>query len=215
MKHELDYFCIEGRTGGRQAWFWDPIMRLAGCAAIAASDSCISLARGFGLSRLCPCDAWDLTRRDYMTFAQRMKKGYLSPGWKGISRLELYINGLARYLADVGEARVSMTPLSGNAPVSRAARAIRAQLDRDILVPCLTLRHKDKKLDDYIWHWFLITGYEDRPDGLWVRATTYGGCEWISLERLWDTGYEERGGLILYDLLALEPPACARMGCVG
>ena len=66
MKRELDYFCIDGRFGGRQSWFWDPIMRMAGCAAIAASDSCISLARTFGLNRLCPYDPDQLTKRNYM-----------------------------------------------------------------------------------------------------------------------------------------------------
>ena len=35
-----------------------------------------------------------------------------------------------------------------------------------------------------------------------------------SYKKVWGT-YYERGGLILYDLPALEPPACARMGCVG
>lgn len=214
MKRELDYFCIDGHIGGRQAWFWDPIMRIAGCAAIAASDSCISLARTYGLERLCPCDSWDMSRREYMTFAHQMKH-YLFPRWRGISRLELYIGGMERYLADVGESRVTMTALSGHAPLAVAALAIRNQLDRDILVPCLTLRHRDKGLDDYIWHWFLLTGYEDRPDGLWVRATTYGGCQWLSLARLWDTGYEERGGLILYGLDALEEGSCGQIGFVG
>lgn len=214
MKRELDYFCIEGRFGGRQSWFWDPIMRMAGCAAIAASDSCISLANTFGLKRLCPYAPEQLTKRTYMRFAQHMKKGYLFPKFNGISRLELYIEGMRHYLDDVGEDHLSMTPLSGHAPVAEAARAIRAQLNRDILVPCLTLRHQDKKLDDYIWHWFLLTGYEDRPDGLWIRATTYGDSNWLSLNRLWDTGFEERGGLILYGLDA-GADACGRVGFVG
>ena len=98
MKRELDYFCIEGRFGGRQSWFWDPIMRMAGCAAIAASDSCISLANTFGLKRLCPYAPEQLTKRTYMRFAQHMKKGYLFPKFKGISRLELYIEGMRHYL---------------------------------------------------------------------------------------------------------------------
>ena len=201
MKRELDYFCIDGRIGGRQSWFWHPIMRRKGCASIAAADSCISLARTFGLDRLCPYDAWELSRRKYKEFAHHMRREYLTPGPRGVSRLDLYIEGMKRYLADVGEEGITMTALSGHAPVEDAAKAIRSQLNQGILVPCLTLRHQEKKkMDDYIWHWFLLTGYEDRLDGLWIRATTYGGCKWLPLKQLWDTGYEERGGLILYGL---------------
>ena len=41
MKKELTYFNIEGEYGGNQNWFYDPMMRLGGCAAIATCDLCI------------------------------------------------------------------------------------------------------------------------------------------------------------------------------
>ena len=43
MKKELTYFNIEGEYGGNQNWFYDPMMRLGGCAAIATCDLCIYL----------------------------------------------------------------------------------------------------------------------------------------------------------------------------
>ena len=43
MKKELAYFNIEGEYGGNQNWFYDPMMRLGGCAAIATCDLCIYL----------------------------------------------------------------------------------------------------------------------------------------------------------------------------
>ena len=43
MQKELDYFTIEHSYGGNQDWFWDPMMKIGGCAALTACDSCIYL----------------------------------------------------------------------------------------------------------------------------------------------------------------------------
>ena len=54
----------------------------------------------------------------------------------------------------------------------------------------------------YVWHWFLINGY-DNPDGtddMLVRAVNYSGCQWLDFRTLWDTGYESKGGLVLYNI---------------
>ena len=31
-----------------------------------------------------------------------------------------------------------------------------------------------------------------------VKAVTYGEWAWVDFDRLWDTGHEEKGGLVLY-----------------
>ena len=74
MKRELDYFTVDGKPGGNQRWFWDPVLRIGGCAALCACDSCIALARANGLTELCPYDAacvpcrsWSSLRRDWAT----------------------------------------------------------------------------------------------------------------------------------------------------
>lgn len=41
MQKELDYFTIEHSYGGNQDWFWDPMMKIGGCAAVTACDSSI------------------------------------------------------------------------------------------------------------------------------------------------------------------------------
>ena len=48
-----------------------------------------------------------------------------------------------------------------------------------------------------MWHWFLIVGYEKTEDDLLVKIATYGKYRWISFKNLWDTGYEEKGGMII------------------
>ena len=41
MKKELDYFKLGEGYGGNQDLFPDPDMKMGGCAAITACDSCI------------------------------------------------------------------------------------------------------------------------------------------------------------------------------
>ena len=92
-----------------------------------------------------------------------------------------------------------MTPFSGSRNVREAEEKIADRIDIGFPVPCLTLNHKDPAFFDYDWHWFLLTGYERSANGFMIKTVTYGEWNWISLERLWDTGYPRKGGLILYD----------------
>ena len=75
-----------------------------------------------------------------------------------------------------------------------------SQIDKEIPIPFLLLRHKNKVLDEYIWHWFIIAGYKKTYDDLLVKVITYGKYEWISFKELWDNGYEQKGGMIIVDL---------------
>ena len=199
MKKELEHFMIGASYGGNQEWFRSFMMRIGGCGAETACDSCLYFALHRGLEGLYPFDASRLTRREYVDFAHMMEK-YLWPRMSGIDRLDIYTEGFGKYLADVGENRLSMETLDGAEPAEAAAEAIRGQIDRGFPVPVLLLRHRDKALKDYNWHWFLVNGYEDGPEGLKVKAVTYSAYEWFDFGRLWDTGYERRGGLILYRL---------------
>ena len=91
-----------------------------------------------------------------------------------------------------------MDALDGNEPYEKAADAVRSQIGLGYPVPTLLLNHRDKGLKDYVWHWFLINGYEEAEDSLMVKAVTYSSWEWLDLRRLWDTGHAGKGGLVLY-----------------
>ena len=127
-------------------------------------------------------------------------KQYLSPRKSGIDRLDIYIDGYAQYLRDCGETRLGMTPLDVTEPYEAARDAIMRQIDRGYPVPTLILNHRNKAFRDYVWHWFLINGYDTTDGAFLVKAVTYSSYEWLDLRELWDTGYERRGGLVLYQL---------------
>ena len=76
------------------------------------------------------------------------------------------------------------------------------QIDSDSPIPYLMLKHQNKNghLEDYIWHWFILAGYEETEDDLMVKAVSYGEYKWFSLKELWDTGYDKKGGMILYHI---------------
>ena len=83
-----------------------------------------------------------------------------------------------------------------------AREAVIRQIDSDSPIPYLMLKHQNKNghLEDYIWHWFILAGYEETEDDLMVKAVSYGEYKWFSLKELWDTGYDKKGGMILYHI---------------
>lgn len=199
MKHELPHFHIGASYGGNQDWFPTFMMRIGGCGAETACDSSIYLAVHRGLTKIAPANAAALTREDYVRFAYEIKP-YLSPRMSGIDRLDIFIDGYNSFLRDRGEARLSMTPFHGSEPLERAREAVIRQIDGGCPIPTLVLNHSDRRLRDYVWHWFLINGYDDAEGSFRVKAVTYSHYRWLSLQDLWDTGHERRGGFVLFHL---------------
>lgn len=252
MRKELAHFHIGESLGGNQDWFLDPLMKLGGCGAVTACDTCIWLAREFGRSGgvlgaewLYPFDPQNLCRSDFLHFG-RMMKPYLRPRAGGINRLDLYIHGFSAYLRGRAESQregvrsdkqnaedqaaegkplrmLRMDEFSGRRPVDEAWDAVVRQIDRGFPVPMLVLRHQNPEMKDFVWHWFLLIGYSDETEmpectGVPVspdvsnsvescqtnrpkrqaKAVTYGESVWVDFDGLWDTGYEEKGGLVIY-----------------
>ncbi len=197
MKHELEHFSIGESYGGNQDWFPTFMMRVGGCGAETACDSSIYFALHRGLSELVPVHAEALTKEEYIDFAYAMKP-YLSPRASGIDRLEIYMDGYAAYLYDRGETRLTMSPLDGSESYETAKAAVIRQIDAGYPIPTLVLNHRNKRYKEYVWHWFLLNGYNDTDDAFLVKAVTYSRYEWLDLRTLWDTGYERRGGFVLY-----------------
>lgn len=199
MKRELEHFYIGSSYGGNQDWFPTFMMHIGGCGAETACDSSIYFAVHRGLKRIAPGNAASLTKDDYIRFAYQMKP-YLSPRMTGIDRLDIYIDGYAEYLRSCGESGLSMTTFDGGEPFEKARDAVVRQIDGGCPVPTLILNHSNKRYADYVWHWFLINGYNDSGDEFLVKAVTYSAYEWLSLKGLWNTGFKRRGGFVLYHI---------------
>ncbi len=199
MRKELEHFWIGASYGGNQDWLMDPMMRIGGCAALAACDSAIFFDRMYG-TEMSACDAKRVTREGYTAFAKQMKP-YLRPRWMGVNKTEIFTEGFGRYLRDREVSVLSMTSFPGTGDLRSAVSAIKKQIDQGYLIPYLMLQHRDTYLNrEYGWHWFLINGYQEEGGRFSVKAVTYSEWEWIDFEKLWNTGYNEKGGFILYDL---------------
>ena len=174
------------------------MMRLGGCAAETACDSSLYFALHRSVSGIYPFDTENLTKEDYLDFARVMER-YIWPRAGGVDRLDIFTVGYGKYLRDRGIDSITMGTLDGSEPYEAAADSVMAQIDTGYPIPTLILQHRDKKYKEYIWHWFLINGYEMREDGhLMVKAVTYSNFEWLDLKGLWNTGYARRGGLVLF-----------------
>ena len=195
MKRILPYFTIDGAVGGSQDWFTNVVMHIGGCAAATACDSCIYLALRRGMEHLYPYNIHELDRKSYVDFSMKMKP-YLRPRVNGVNRLYMFREGFSRYLEDIGEKNLKMEELSGDESPEAAEQFVREHIDAGMPVPYLMLRHRKAYYKDFVWHWFLCYGYEERQDGMWIRVATYGEASESSLRDLWDTGYEEKGGMI-------------------
>lgn len=194
-----------GRSyGGNQEWFSNFMMRLGGCAAETACDSSVYFAREKGIPQAYPYDAQHLTRKEYVEFSKIMEP-YLKPRRSGIDRLDIFMDGYGRYLMGRGITQVTMSGLEGYESVEKARAALIAQIDRGLPVPVLVLKHKNRKFRDYNWHWFLVNGYKTINESrTLIKAVTYSEYQWLPFEELWDTGYQRKGGLILYDIDQVE-----------
>ncbi len=198
MRRELDYFTIGDSYGGNQDWFAGFMMRLGGCAAETVCDLCVYFAKYFGENCLYPYSLDPVRKKDYVLLADRIRP-YLSPRPGGISSLSTYLDGLSAFFKRTGEERLHALPFSGDNSTSDAAQAVRSRIDSRYTVPCLTLRHSAKEMDDYIWHWYTLNAYDWDPetDRMSVKAVTYGEGKWLDFATLWNTGYKEKGGLII------------------
>ena len=96
--------------------------------------------------------------------------------------------------------RTFMMRLGGSEPYETAAATVKKQIDEGYPIPTLILNHKDRSLKDYVWHWFLINGYDENDGEMMVKTVTYSGFQWFDLRKMWDTGYKNKGGFVLYRL---------------
>ena len=197
MLKELDYFWVGEEYGGRQSLLPDFIMRFAGCAAVTACDSLIYMTLYKNKKSLCPFSTYQLRGRDYVSFFKTVKQ-YLRPRFMGVNRLDIFINGFKKYLKEHGPTALDVLPWSGEHTETSTIDTIKQQIDRGFLIPYLLLHHKNPAFENYEWHWFLLTGYDEKPDGRFlVKAVTYGAYEWLDFSKLWNTGYDRKGGLVL------------------
>ena len=147
------------------------------------------------MTHLYPYNVHALTKQDYIDFSMKMKP-YLRPRVNGVNKLWMFTEGFGNYLKDIGENGLKMKELPGTEELRTAELFIRQQIDNGYPVPYLMLRHRKAYYKDFVWHWFLCYGYEERKDGLWITVATYGESYTFQFQDLWDTGYEEKGGLI-------------------
>lgn len=189
----IDYFNIEGTQGGNQDWCTDFWMHLGGCAALAACDLSICLSKNLRLTGCCPYDPENMTKKQYVDFSMVMKP-YIHPRMGGVAELSLFTDGYGKYLNDRGY-DVTFDLCPGEKSSKEAEIFLKNALKKNLPVPFLLLRHRDKSLKDLNWHWFMITGCDVRNERSILKYHTYGEEQEVDFQQLWSTGMYRRGGM--------------------
>ena len=197
MRKEIKMFHIGVSEGGNQDWLTDPFMRLGGCAAVTACDCAIYFDLNFGTA-LYPFEITQVQKQDYVKFTSVMKP-YLHPRMSGINKTNIFVDGFGAFLKDSGEERITVCAFDSAKSEDEAFEAVKRQINRGLPIPYLNLINRDKRLKEYEWHWFLLTGYAEYDDGRMVRALTYSTPEWIDFSALWNTGFSQKGGMIIFN----------------
>ena len=198
MKRELDYFYIDGKYGWNQEDFKNLWMNKGGCACVTACDSFIYMRKYLGKDKLYPYEIETVKALDYVDFSNDVKP-YLRPRWTGIDRLEIYVDGIRDFLNDIDEESIRLSEFSGDNSIEDAISIVKSQIDKEFPIPMLVLMHKNHNFRDFVWHWFLLTGYEEYEDKFMVKVVSYGSYRWFDFRELWNTGHKRKGGLILFD----------------
>ena len=161
-------------------------MNIGGCAAITACDCSIYFELYKNLHGLYPYDINAITQADYVDFAYVMEP-YLKPRESGIDRLDIYIDGFSQFLSNHNAPNITLEPWEGTNSFEATKGIIIQQIDNGWPIPCLTLLHQHPSMEDYVWHWYIINGYDQFADTLMVITVTYGTWRWFDLVTLWDT----------------------------
>ena len=127
-----------------------------------------------------------------------MIKPYLRPRVTGIDSLDIYIDGIKKYFNDVGENTLEISGFEGYNEYEDAKSIVKMQIDNEYIVPMLMLKNANAVVRDYVWHWFLLGGYDEVDYKFMVKVITYGDYRWIDFEDLWNSGHRRKGGLIIY-----------------
>ncbi len=194
--NELAYFYIDGEFGSNQEKIRDIPMYFGGCGAFTACDVCVTLAKKERYSYLCPFDVRDIDRKKYNSFAMQMKP-YLHPRISGIDKLDIFIDGFRKYLDNTDDRNLTLSPFSQNEEEQTAKKIIQKQINNGFPIPFLLLNHRDKIFKDYFWHWFLIVGFKSTQTAFYIKAATYGSFEWLDFNKLWNSGFDKKGGMVL------------------
>lgn len=197
MVNEIPFFNVENDFGGDQHKLDRFIMQKGGCAAVTACDCSIYFELYKNIRGLYPYDIKNISYKNYRQFSEIMTP-YLHPRMGGIDKLEIYIDGFKKFLKRRNVMNINFTAWTRQENFSSTVEKIKSEFDELFPIPCLTLDHKNPDLKLYVWHWFLLTGYDD-AEIFKVKTTTYGKSDWVDFDELWDDG-EQHGGLVLISL---------------
>ncbi len=196
MTQELTFVDIDGAYGGDQHWMTHPRQNRGGCSTVCACEISILLANKYsGLQKLYRPDSLRTPKADFMRYVEEVFD-YIYPHEHGLDTLELFVKSYEDF-AKTKNTKVSYHTLDGAAAYEKAEAFVKAAIDNGLPLAYLLLRHTDQRFLEYNWHWFTVTGYAQTASGLELIFGTWGTRRTLPFRDLWNTGHEQKGGMVV------------------
>ncbi len=178
--------------GGSQYWFKNRWSRLAGCAAVSATN--LIAFHGFGtqpdrMDGTCPV----YEEAHYIELQERMF-GYMRPGMRGFPYIEVYEQKFLEYANTCG-LTLDSEIYRGWKHSKEAFHFVQASIHENNPLAMLILTHRAAELEEDTWHWMTVTGYETAneedaetgPDPMGrILISNYGKRQWMRASVLFE-----------------------------
>lgn len=192
ITHEEIDVAIHDQTqvayGANQYWYPKKANQMSGCGPVAAAMITAYLAKYFPdkYERLYAYPTKHLTKSDMIAHMVEIRK-YVRPGMMGlisVATLEDHINQFTRSRGVHLNSRIQKAPVSE----TEAIAFIQAGLTLNVPVSLLVLTHPARSINEYTWHWMVITGlYAEATSKKWkLVVSSWGNRHVLDFSTLWN-----------------------------
>ena len=157
--------------GGNQEWYADKWARQAGCASVTAANiaACYAL-NDLRMAALAPDSQARMKREEYLALMGEMYSR-MKPGLMGYPYPDRLGREFSIYAKEKG-INLIPTVMTVWKDWREGYQEVKESIDAGGAVGFLILKHRAPELQEDLWHWITICGYEeeDQPDALENKA---------------------------------------------
>lgn len=198
IKNSVDFIKIKDDYrvfyGGSQQWFKDEKLKKAGCSIVAAANIIAYLSLKTKNEDL--YNYKDLSKENFINLMNNISE-YLNPNEKiGIISSLYFIEGVKKFAISKG-VKLSANWITSEYDYDEIKSFIENSLKKDI--PIVILMFRNRKLEEFDWHWMTITKISEYVDKEYLCVSTWGERRSISLEDFYI--YSHYGTLLNFNMV--------------
>jgi hypothetical protein len=165
-----------------QQWFRTLFHSISGCGPTTASVILMYMASVFP-DQCRGAYPYELPakKEDFVPFMEAVRE-YVKPGLHGLTDDGFFAEQTAAFAKKLG-VPLAYNRVMSSLTVGVAYGYIKKAVDEGYLPALLILRNPARELDDFTWHWMVITGYDDEKRTVFIA--TNGSESELSFDLIW------------------------------